>query len=78
MSDKLHSRRFLLQRHADPSGLSGTGIVAEGVEFSDGSVVMRWTSTWPTSTVFHGLGGIESVRAIHGHAGQTEIIWLDD
>lgn len=70
-------RRFLLERHADPSGLSGTGVVAEGVEFTDGSVTMRWVSRWPTSTVFHGHG-IESVQAVHGHAGQTEVVWLDD
>jgi len=35
-------RRFLLVRDCDPSGVSGTGIVAEGVQFSDGTAVMHW------------------------------------
>jgi hypothetical protein len=30
---KATTRRFILQRNEDVSGMSGTGIVAEGVEF---------------------------------------------
>ena len=41
-------RAFVLQRNEDETGVSGTGIVAEGVEFSDGTVALRWTSAWPT------------------------------
>lgn len=69
-------RRFQLQRDTDVSGVSGTGLVAEGAEFSDGAVVLRWTSAWPTSVVFHERG-MESVEAIHGHGGHTRIVWLD-
>jgi hypothetical protein len=32
---------FMLRRTEDVSGLSGTGMVAEGVEFTDGRVAMR-------------------------------------
>lgn len=69
-------RRFVLQRHTDVSGVSGTGTVAWGVEFPDGVVALRWISDWPTSVVFHdrGMAGIE---AVHGHGGNTEIVWLD-
>jgi hypothetical protein len=67
-------RPFVLQRTEDVSGVSGTGIVAEGVEFSDGTVALQWTSEWPTSVVFH-RRGVESVRAVHGHNGKTEIVW---
>lgn len=70
-------RRFELQRDADVSGVSGTGMVAEGVEFGDGTVVLRWATEWPTSVVFHERG-VESVCAIHGHGGATRIVWLDD
>lgn len=65
---------FVLLRDEDVSGVSGTGVVAEGVEFSDGTVSLRWTSAWPTSVVFHDRG-IESVRAIHGHDGRTRLMW---
>jgi hypothetical protein len=70
-------RRFVLQRDADVTGVSGTGIVAEGVEFSDGSVALRWTSAFPTSVVFHDRG-MASVEWVHGHSGATRIVWLDD
>ena len=67
-------RAFTLERDTDVSGVSGTGRVAEGVEFSDGTVALRWTSDWPTSVVFHERG-IESVRAVHGHDGKTRVVW---
>ena len=35
-------RTFRLIRDEDPTGISGTGSVAEGVEFDDGTVAMRW------------------------------------
>lgn len=69
-------RRFQLHRDEDETGVSGTGVVAEGVKFSDGTVALRWTSQWPTSVVFHDRG-IEAVEAIHGHGGKTRIVWLD-
>lgn len=68
---------FCLYRRQDVSGVSGTGVVAVGCEFPDGLVVLRWTSAWPTSVVFHERG-IESVKAIHGHDGRTEVVWLSD
>lgn len=71
------SRRFELHRDADVSGVSGLGVVAEGIQFSDGIVALRWTSTWPTSVVFHDRG-IEAVEAVHGHGGRTRIVWLDN
>lgn len=69
-------RRFDLVRESDPTGLSGTGVVAQGVEFGDRTVVLRWTGAWPTSVVWHDKG-VESVEAIHGHGGLTAIKWLD-
>lgn len=69
-------RRFELHRDEDVSGVSGTGLVAEGVAFSDdGPVALRWISEWPTSVVFHDRG-IESLEAVHGHNGRTRIVWL--
>lgn len=68
-------RPFRLVRDEDVSGVSGTGIVAEGVEFIDGTVALRWMSEHPTSVVFHDRG-IDSVRAIHGHDGRTRIEFI--
>ena len=70
------ARRFELHRDEDITGISGIGLVAEGVEFSDGVVVLRWVSDWPTSVVHHDRG-MQSVIAVHSHGGSTRIEWLD-
>lgn len=73
---------FVLRRSEDVTGVSGTGVVAEGVLWSDGTVNVRWLkreseghgSSYGT-TVFHDQG-LESVEAIHLSHGGTEIVWL--
>lgn len=68
-------RRFHLQRETDISGSSGTGRVAEGVQFCDGTCAMRWL-TFPCSTAVY--SSIDDLIAIHGHNGATTIDWWDD
>lgn len=68
-------RRFHLVREVDVSGVSGTGIVAEGVRFADGVTVIHWIAGEHRSTVV--WPSIEGVEAIHGHGGATRIEWLD-
>jgi hypothetical protein len=65
-------RTGVLVRATDVSGISGTGKVAELVEFSDGVVAVRWLGE-RQSTVIH--ESIENVEAIHGHNGATRIEW---
>lgn len=52
-----------LVRAVDTTGVSGTG------------VVVHWLGTYRT-TVVH-VDGVDSVLAIHGHAGNTEIVWAE-
>jgi hypothetical protein len=68
-------RVFELHRDVDETGISGTGVVAEGIEFSDGVVCLHWQSEWPSSVV-HYDRGMESVEAVHGHNGKTRIVIL--
>lgn len=75
---------FELLRTTDVTGISGTGVVAEGVQFSDGTVVLRWldhqtpevhrTSGVRPTTVMH--ESIGSVLALHGHGGATQLVWV--
>jgi len=65
-------KTFTLQRDTDVSGVSGTGQVAEGVQFSDGICVIRWYGVHQSTVVWP---SIESVEAIHGHGGATRIVW---
>lgn len=70
-----YAQPFVLMRDTDVSGVSGTGVVADGVAFPDGTVALRWRGGNPTSVVFHD-NGVASVEAIHGHGGNTRIVWL--
>lgn len=67
-------RRFQLIRNADKTGVSGTGIVAEGVQFSDGTVVLRWHGETGSTVVW---ASIDDAIKIHGHDGATLIGWMD-
>lgn len=65
-------RTFVLDRVVDETGISGTGIVAEGVIFSNGWVAMTWL-TEVTSVVYY--QNIQAVEKIHGHGGKTRIVY---
>lgn len=69
------SRRFELHRDLDVSGVSGTGVVAEGVAFTDGTAVVHWIAGEHHSTVV--WPDVAGVEAIHGHGGATRLVWLD-
>jgi hypothetical protein len=67
-------RRFLLQRHHDVSGVSGTGHVADGVVWPDGTVSVRWRGSHPSIVHWQDFAAVE---AIHGHNGATHVVWID-
>lgn len=67
-------RRFHLVRDTDLTGISGTGRVVEGIEFSDGTCVTRWLTDTTSSGVY---ACIADVEAIHGHGGATRVEWVD-
>ena len=71
---EVNVRRFFLRRDTDHTGVSGTGIVAEGVEFSSGKVVITWRSHMGTVTV---MDSLKVLQATSVHKGQTKIVWLD-
>ncbi len=67
-------RRFHLARRVDVSGVSGVGWVAAGVQFPDGTVVMRWLTEHRSTVVWADL---ESAMRVHGHDGATVVEWVD-
>lgn len=79
------ARTFWVQRDEDMSGMSGTGIVADGVQFPDGTTAVRWRElpkdapnyvrgVRATTVVFP---NVEAVEALHGHNGATHLVWHD-
>ncbi|MGW1796877.1 hypothetical protein ACWCQN_12910 [Streptomyces sp. NPDC001984] len=71
---------FRLHRDHDVTGISGEGVVAEGVQFSDGWVVTHWLDqppmNEPKTDVWHHKG-THPVTKIHGHGGSTRIVWTE-
>jgi hypothetical protein len=72
---RLFPRRFALVRHIDYTGISGIGVVAYGVVFSDGHVALRWCSDHPATSLWN---SIDDVLAVHGHGDATSVQWIDD
>lgn len=65
-------RVFELWRELDYTGISGTGKVAEGVEFTDGKVCIHWCGERAHSTVV--WDSLADAEDVHLHSG-TRIEW---
>jgi len=69
-------RRFRAYPKENLMGPSQASSYAEGVMFTDGTVVIVWAKQWPTSIVLPARG-IEALEAGVGFGGPCEIDWLD-
>lgn len=70
-------RVFSLVRYDDVSDVSGTGIVAQGMQARDGTIAMRWcVPTLPAT--WNLFDTIEDVLLLNGHSGRTVVKWADD
>lgn len=67
-------KRFVLVRKVDESGVSGIGVVAEGTQFSNGEVCLRWLTQLSSIGIY---SCIDVLLKIHGHGSNTEIYWID-
>jgi hypothetical protein len=68
-------RTFQLHRTEDVNGLSGSGVVADGVVFPDGRCAYRWRTGVAKVATTVTADRIEDVEALHGHEGRTRIVW---
>lgn len=64
----------ILQRLKDPSGVSGTGAVADIYEAPDGAVAIRWRGPRPSWGLW---SDIRDLEAIHGHNGSSLVQYLE-
>jgi hypothetical protein len=67
-------RLFELHRDIDSSGVSGTGVVAQGVQFDSGQCAMTWLTEWNSVAVYPDL---DTLEAIHGHNGNTRVVFVE-
>ncbi|MGW1071532.1 hypothetical protein [Streptomyces sp. NPDC002537] len=56
------------------SGVSGAGHVADGVQWPDDTVAIRWRGARPSTVHWNRL---DDAKTVHGHGGATCIIWTD-
>lgn len=61
-------RTFTMVRDTDVTGYSGTGEVAEGIEFTDGTVVIRWRGPTASTVIWPDR---QTAMRVHGHDGAT-------
>lgn len=66
-------RLFVLQRNDDETGISGTGVVAEGVEFTGGKVALHWLTVYGAVNVYDNM---QVVEELHGHGGKTKVVYV--
>jgi hypothetical protein len=63
-------RRFALARHVGDAD----EVIAFGVAFTDGHVVLRWCSKHPATSAWNSL---DDMMAVHSHHVDTIIQWID-
>lgn len=68
-------RTFSVVRVGDVSGTSGTGSVAKGVVFPDGTTVVQWQTRARSVVVFNSY--VDALY-IHGHGDQTGFVFDAD
>jgi len=68
-------RTFELHRAEDVSGVTGAGVVADGVEFPDDTVVIHWRGEPRSTAIWADLS--DAIR-VNGHEGRTIVVWDDE
>lgn len=75
MSDE--ARMFKMVRNADETGVSGTGVVLDGIEFPNGMVAVCWRSKTPSVNVYRSFVEFKHIHIDAHPSNDSEIIWLD-
>lgn len=68
-------KTFKLLREVDISGVSGTGVVAEGCQLHNGKCILSWYGDLTSIEV---TDSIEDLISIHGHQGSTRVVWENE
>ena len=71
---------YEMVRNEDVSGVSGTGVVAEVVEFENGKVVVAWRLRDGGPKVANVIvyDSIEDAHTIHSHGQATKLVQRDN
>ncbi len=64
-------KTFIFERKEDETGISGTGIVAEGVVFDNGKTVVSWLTKYPTISIYE---NISDALFLHGQPAKQNLL----
>ncbi len=67
---------FMMIRGKDETGVSGTGIVAEGCVFRNGKCAVCWTSATPCIQVWDSFEAFKAVHIDAHPSNETQLVWL--
>ena len=70
---------FTVCRQNDETGVSGTGVVIEGVQYATGQVVLHWLTPVPRGSIaiFESLSDFKKVHVSPHPDNKTIITWSD-
>ena len=70
---------FTICRQGDESGVSGTGVVIEGVQYATGQVVLHWLTPFPKGSIaiFESIEDFKRVHINPHPTNKTIITWSD-
>ena len=70
------AQAFQMVREKDDTGVSGTGVVAEGCVFGNGKCAVCWTSATPCVQVWDSFEAFKAVHITPHPANGTVLRWL--
>jgi hypothetical protein len=70
-------KTFKLYRIVDDSGVSGCGVVAQGVQFDNGKCALSWCSKTNINSVTV-YDSISDLDKIHSHGNHTRVVWDEE
>jgi hypothetical protein len=72
-------RTFTMCRRSDETGISGTGVVVEGVLLATGQVILHWLSPPPIGSIaiFNSMNDFVEIHIL-SHLNNGTIITFDD
>jgi len=71
------ARLFKMVRNNDETGVSGTGVVADGIEYPNGMVSVCWRSKTPSVNVYRSFVEFKHVHIDAHPSNDTEIHWAE-
>lgn len=69
-------RVFKMVRNHDETGVSGTGVVLDGIEYPNGMVAVCWRSKTPSVNVYRSFVEFKHLHIDAHPSNDTEIHWF--